>query len=230
MGKKTITSSLIERAVDSATESGPLHPPETTTESWGSESTRSMIGWDDLNFLDPIIPTFMEDNINKVLGNKSRLFHHKSAFIGCFSCNTKDNIDYELFKKWKKNPTVEMTKTISDKLIKYIDNYYDFITTAPPSTSRDIKNYCCFKLCEMLSIETGIPFIISFKQRIGKKRHGVHAMIESNPPILVDNWNFTKQSILFIDDFITSGITAKQCFQVMRNKNNHVDGLIYCKY
>ena len=49
-------------------------------------------------------------------------------------------------------------------------------------------------------------------------------------PLLVPGWDYKGQSILFVDDFITSGMTAKTCYEVLRGKGNHVDGLIYCEY
>lgn len=125
---------------------------------------------------------------------------------------------------------MEKTEEIAEIIIPYITNYYDFITTAPPSKNRDLDNYCCFKLCEVISARTGIPFVISFQRRIEKSGHGRFASMGSELPLLVAGWDYQKKAILFVDDFITSGTTAKTCYDILRGYNNHVDGLIYCEY
>jgi len=163
---------------------------------------------------------------------KHKLYSHKRSFIGCFSIFSKDKINFPLFKKWKDNSMKynSMTEHIGNNIIPYITNYYDFITTAPPSVNRDIDNYCCFNLCTYISKKTTIPFVISFKQRDRKNIHGKFASINAEKPILIDGWNYSKKSILFIDDFITSGMTAKTCYEILREHFNHVDGLIYLRW
>jgi predicted amidophosphoribosyltransferase len=142
----------------------------------------------------------------------------------------RKNINYEGFLGWKNNPDQKMTIEIAGVISHYITNYYDFITTAPPSKYRDLDNYCCFKLCEAISVMVDIPFVISFQQRKEKSRHGRYASMEAEAPLLVPGWNQHGKSILFIDDFITSGMTAKNCYEILRGFNNHIDGLIYCEY
>ncbi len=228
-GKQMKTFKPNADAVSSAQVSGPAQPPEIMTESFGSDFTSDSIDFLDLDFLDPTIPMFMVEN-SPIKNVKASLVHHKFSFIGCFSCKRKDNIDYLAFRKWKSDCNLEKTEEISNILTGYIDNYYDFITTAPPSKSRDFDNYCCFRLCESISNKTGIPFIKTFRQRSKKSRHGWHSSLEAEMPEVLDGWSYRNKSILFIDDFITSGITAKNCYSVLRSFDNHVDGLIYCKY
>jgi len=229
-GRKITTSKPATRAVSSAHVSGPMHPPEIMIESWGSDLTNE---WTDLaegNFLDPTTPIFIMKNSTINDSPKSSLYHHRRSFMGCFSCRLRKNIDYRAFLQWKKVPSKEKTKEIANIVTAYITNYYDFITTAPPSKNRDLDNYCCFKLCEEMSDITGIPFIISFQQRRQKFGHGRFESIKAEQPLLIPGWNYSGKSILFVDDFITSGMTAKTCYELLRKFNNHVDGLIYCQY
>lgn len=229
-GKKILTSRPRERAVSSAQESGPLHPPEITIESLDKEDINFDIFSEDLNFLDPTTPTFIVNNTTITNPPKSRLFHHSRSFMGCFSCNLRKNIDYQSFMQWKNDSNPKITLIIASVITKYITNYYDFITTAPPSKNRDFNNYCCFNLCNAISAMTKISFIISFQQRKKKSRHGRYASLEGESPELVSGWDYKNKSILFIDDFITSGTTAKTCYEILRGYENHVDGLIYCQY
>lgn len=229
-GRKIDTSRPTARAASSAHVSGPAHPPETTMESLGNDLTKSLIDWEFVNFLDPITPTLMGKNFLISDPPKSSLHHHRRSFMGCFSCRLRKNIDYEAFRRWKDNPGTEKTKEIAEIIAGYITNHYDFITTAPPSKNRDLNNYCCFRVCEEISSATGIPFVVSFQQRKHKSRHGRYASMEAERPLLVSGWNHNGKSILFVDDFITSGMTAKSCYEVLRGQGNHVDGLIYCEY
>lgn len=190
----------------------------------------SLIDWDAPNFLEPTTPTLMVGQYITSDPPKSSLRHHRRSFMGCFSCKLRKNIDYYAFRQWKDNPTAEKTKEIADVIAGYITNHYDFITTAPPSKNRDLNNYCCFKLCEEISSISGIPFVVSFQQRKQKAGHGRYASMKAESPLLVPGWDHKGESILFVDDFITSGMTAKTCYEALRAFNNHVDGLIYCEY
>jgi len=200
------------------------------TEFFGNDEINSSMGFEFLNLRDPTIPIFINQDITTTKPKMSRLRHHKNAFIGCFSCVMKKNINYNEFNQWKNNPEEQGTKKIAHLIIRYIKNYYDFLTTAPPSKHRDINNYCCFELCKYISAKTRIPFLISFEQRKNKSRHGRYASLEAEVPVLVSGWNYKRKSILFVDDFITTGRTAKQCYNILYSYNNHVDGLIYCSY
>jgi len=170
-----------------------------------------------------------DDNTGGLI-KSSNIRHHMRSFMCCFSCRLRKNIDYETFKQWKNDPGKEKTQEIAEIISGYITNHYDFITTAPPSKNRDFNNYCCFNLCGTISAITKIPFIISFQQRKVKSGHGRYASLKAERPLLVPGWNHKGESILFIDDFITSGTTAKTCYEILRGHNNHVDGLIYCEY
>jgi predicted amidophosphoribosyltransferase len=229
-GKKIDVLSPLDLAASSAHESGPSHPPDTTMSPMSSELTSDWSNSLDLNFLEPIIPTCIIKEDITIKNKKSRLYHHKRSFMGCFSVIKKDDIDYASFREWKNNPKIEKTEEIAEVILPYITNYYDFITTAPPSKNRDLNNYCTFKLCETLSYMIKIPFIVSFKKREKKSKHGRHESIRAELPILVNDWNYINKSILFIDDFITSGMTVKYCYNILRHYDNHVDGLIYCKF
>ena len=229
-GRKTETSRPAARAASSAHVSGPAQPPEMTTDPFGSDFMKSLTDWDDVNFLDPITPTLMGKNSITSDPPKSSLHHHRRSFMGCFSCKLRKNIDYSAFRQWKDEPGAEKTREIAGVIAGYITNHYDFITTAPPSKNRDLNNYCCFRLCEEISSMTGIPFVVGFQQRKHKSSHGRFASMRAELPLLVPGWDYKGQSILFVDDFITSGMTAKTCYEVLRGKGNHVDGLIYCEY
>jgi len=41
------------------------------------------------------------------------------------------------------------------------------------------------------------------------------------------SWNVRNRSILFVDDCITTGTTARLCYQALVGMGNHVDGLIW---
>jgi len=233
LGKKIDVSRPISLANDSAHESGPAQPPDMIIESWGSDDMSPWTTLDADDFLDPTIPILMiqpttiEDNQKS---SHNHIRHKKRSFFGCFVCRLKKNIDYNSFKQWKISINDEKTNEIADVICEYITNYYDFITTAPPSKNRDLNRYCCFELCKVISSKTGIPFVISFQQRKAKYGHGRFASLSSEMPELIIGWSYTGKAILFIDDFITSGMTAKTCYEVLRAHNNHIDGLIYCEY
>ncbi len=229
-GRKIETSRPISRAASSAQVSGPEHPPEIIIESLGRATTNALTVFGNSNFLDPTMPTLIKKD--SIIGDlpKSSLYHHRRSFLGCFSCRLQKNIDYGAFRRWKDNPQEKKTQEIAGVISVYITNHYDFITTAPPSKHRNIENYCCFKLCESISNMTDLPFIISFQKRKEKAGHGRWASMKAENPILVDGWDYKGKSILFIDDFITSGMTAKTCYEILREPGNHVDGLIYCKF
>lgn len=227
------TSTLIPRdlAASSAHESGPEQPPETSIDSWGKDLTKALTSLGDWNLRDPTTPTFIEkDNTTIGFEKSSNIRHHRRSFMGCFSLYIRKNINYEAFLSWKDEPSESQTAEMAGDIACYITNYYDFITTAPPSKNRNLDNYCCFKLCDAVSAITKIPFIISFKQREVKSRHGRFASMEAEKPELVLGWDYNGKSILFIDDLITSGMTAKTCYESLRSLNNHVDGIIYCSY
>lgn len=229
-GKKIKTSRPEARASSSAHISGPAQPPDTIIADFGNDFTNDLTLFADWNFLDPIMPTFIAEDTTIKEPLLSRLYHHSRSFIGCFSCRLRKNIDYESFCRWKDDPTEQKTIEIAEIMMEYIHNYYDFITTAPPSGRRNINNYCCFRLADSISALSGIPFVITFCQRKNKLYHGRFASMAAETPSLVPGWEYRQKSILFIDDFITSGMTAKTCYEILRKYNNHVDGLIYCKY
>lgn len=229
-GRKIETSRPAARAASSAHVSGPAQPPEITIESLGNDLTKSLMDCDVMNFLDPITPTLMGRDTSTAAPVKSSLRHHLRSFFGCFSCRLRKNIDYEAFRRWKDDPDPSITLEIAQIIAGYVTNHYDFITTAPPSKHRNLNNYCCFNLCGAISSLTGIPFVLTFQQRSQKTRHGRFASMEAETPVLVPGWVYTGKSILFVDDFITSGMTAKTCYEAMRSYGNHIDGLIYCEY
>jgi len=170
-----------------------------------------------------------EEESSFILGKPHLHAHHRS-FTNCYALYSKSQINYEKFLKWKENPDWETTGLIATAMLPYITQYYDFITTAPPSRNRDLDNYCTFKLAQYLSGLSKIPFIISFKKRRFKKSHGRFQSLKSEPPQLVKDWYYIHKSILFVDDFITSGNTAKTCYEKLRFYKNHVDGLIFCEW
>jgi len=159
-----------------------------------------------------------------------KLYHHSRSFIGCFSIYPRNSIDWVCFKQWKEYVNTDVTKSIADNFIPFITNIYDYITTAPPSGNRDLNNYCCFKLCEIISEQTKIPFVISFAKREHKKYHGAMTSITSEPPQLLESFKIENSRLLWIDDFLTSGRTAKWCYEILKSKNNHVDGLIFAHW
>jgi hypoxanthine phosphoribosyltransferase len=74
---------------------------------------------------------------------------------------------------------------------------------------------------------TGIPFVPAFSQKTNKVHHGCHASLSQSRPKLLETWDIQQKSILFVDDCITSGMTARLCYQVLVGMGNHVDGLIW---
>ena len=51
------------------------------------------------------------------------------------------------------------------------------------------------------------------------------SVLVSKPKIL-KTWNVRNRSILFVDDCITSGMTARLWYEALVALGNHVDGLI----
>jgi len=158
---------------------------------------------------------------------KITLRHQKKAFIGCFSLRLKKDINWELFKKWKENRSPSITHQIAEDFLPFIRNYYDRITTAPPSAGRNPSFYCTYDLGRVISRWTGIPFVPAFEQQQDKFYHGRFASLVQTRPKFLRFWKTRKSSILFIDDCITSGTTARLCYEALVSLKNHVDGLIW---
>jgi predicted amidophosphoribosyltransferase len=53
------------------------------------------------------------------------------------------------------------------------------------------------------------------------------ASLNQSEPMLLKPWNIRNRSILFVDDCITSGTTARLCYEILVDLGNHVDGLIW---
>ena len=155
------------------------------------------------------------------------LRHHKGAFVGCFSLRLKKNINWELFKEWKDKRYPSITEQIARDFPPFIRNHYDYITAAPPSARRHPFRYCVYDLALAISRRTRIPFVPAFAQKTDKKHHGRFASLNQSKPHLLDSWNIRNSSILFIDDCITSGTTARLCYKALVELGNHVDGLIW---
>ena len=158
---------------------------------------------------------------------KITLRHHKNAFVGCFSLRLRKNINWELFKLWKEKRYPSLTEQMARDFIPYIVNHYDLITTAPPSSKRDPLRYCTYDLAKAISRKTGIPFVPAFSQKTDKYHHGRHASLNQSKPKLLDSWNIQNKVILFIDDCITTGTTARLCYEALIALHNHIDGLIW---
>jgi len=43
------------------------------------------------------------------------------------------------------------------------------------------------------------------------------------------HWQLQNSSIFFVDDYITSGTTARLCYEALVQLGNHVDGLIWVR-
>jgi len=155
------------------------------------------------------------------------LRHHRGAFVGCFSLRLRKKIDWELFKRWKttRNPTV--TEQMAADFLPFIRNHYDWITTPSPSAGRSPLRYCTYDLARAVSRRTGIPFAPAFSQKTDKRRHGRHASLSQSKPRRLETFRVRNSSILFLDDCITSGTTARLCYEALVAMGNHVDGLIW---
>jgi len=140
---------------------------------------------------------------------------------------SQKNINWELFKRWKSNRNPSITDRIARDFLPFIKNHYDLITTAPPSANRCPNRYCVYDLAKAISRMTGIPFIPAFSQKTDKVHHGRHASLNQSEPKLLESWNIRNRSILFVDDCITSGTTARLCYEALVARGNHVDGLIW---
>jgi len=147
--------------------------------------------------------------------------------VGCFSLRLKKNINWELFKRWKINRNPLITEQMARDFLPFIENHYDFITTAPPSANRCPLRYCVYDLTKAISRMTGIPFIPAFAKKTDKVHHGRYASLSQSKPILLESWNIRNSSVLFVDDCITSGTTARLCYEALVDLGNHVDGLIW---
>jgi len=109
----------------------------------------------------------------------------------------------------------------------FIKNHYDLITTVPPSGNRCPNRYCVYVLAKAISRTTEIPFVPAFSQKTDKVHHGRHASLNQSEPKLLKSWNIQNSPILFVDDCITSGSTARLCCEALVALGNHVDGLIW---
>ena len=155
------------------------------------------------------------------------LRHHKGAFVGCFSLRLKKNINWELFKEWKDKRYPSITEQIARDFIPFIRNHYDYITAAPPSARRHPSRYCVYDLALAISRRTRIPFVPAFAQKTDKLHHGRFASLRQSRPNLLKSWDIRNRAILFVDDCITSGTTARLCYEALVQLGNHVDGLIW---
>jgi len=155
------------------------------------------------------------------------LRHHKGAFVGCFSLRLKKNINWELFKEWKDKRYPSITEQIARDFPPFIRNHYDYITAAPPAARRHPFRYCVYDLALAISRRTRIPFVPAFAQKTDKKHHGRFASLRQSRPNLLKSWDIRNRAILFVDDCITSGTTARLCYEALVQLGNHVDGLIW---
>jgi len=161
---------------------------------------------------------------------KPCLHHIRRAFFGCFGVFRKSVVNWPRFLAWKDNPKAhkEVTRELAAALVPFVTNYYDFLTTAPPSKYRNEDNYCCFELLREISRRTEIPFIRAFAKRARKASHGIMSSLHQEDPVFVSRFRHKHKSILFVDDFLNSTSTARKCYEKLRALNNHVDGLIWC--
>ena len=163
------------------------------------------------------------------------LRHHRAAFVGCFSLRLKKNIDWDLFKRCKVNRNPMLTDHMARDFLPFLQttggqvirNHYDLIATSPPSANRCPNRYCVYDLAKAISRMTRIPFVPAFSQKTDKMHHGRHASLSQSAPRLLESWNIRNKSILFVDDCITSGTTARLCYEALVALGNHVDGLIW---
>ena len=148
------------------------------------------------------------------------LRHHKGAFVGCFSLCLNKNVNWEMFKKWKSNRNPSITDQMARDFLPFLQttggqvirNHYDLIT-APPSASRCPNRYCVYDLAKAVSRMTEIPFVPAFSQKTDKVHHGRYASLGQSEPRLIESWNIRNRFILFVDDCITSGATARLCMK-----------------
>ena len=147
--------------------------------------------------------------------------------MGCFSLRLKKNIDWDLFTRWKVNRNPSLTDQMATDFLPFIRDHYDLITTAPPSANRCPHRYCVSDLAKAISSMTKIPFVPAFSQKTDKLHHGRHTSLSQSKPRLLETWNVRDNSILFLDDCITSGTTARLCYEALVALGNHVDGLIW---
>ncbi len=155
------------------------------------------------------------------------LRHHKGAFVGCFSLRLKKQINWELFKTWKTTRNPSLTEAMARDFLPFIKNHYDLITTAPPSASRGPTRYCVYDLAKAISRITHVPFSSAFSQKTEKRYHGRHESLKQSKPEILASWSIRNKSLLFVDDCITSGTTARLCYEALVSFGNHVDGLIW---
>lgn len=72
-----------------------------------------------------------------------------------------------------------------------------------------------------------MPFAPAFSQKTDKVHHGRHASLSQSKPRHLETWRIRNSSILFLDDCITSGTTARLCYEALVGMGNQVDGLIW---
>ncbi len=172
----------------------------------------------DKDVVETLIPEGME---------RITLRHHRGAFVGCFSLRLWKNIRWDLFKRWKVERNPRITDRMATDFLPFIRNHYDLITTAPPSASRCPARYCTHDLATAISRMTHIPFAPAFSQKTDKPYHGRHSSLSQSGPTILPSWNVRNRSILFVDDCITTGTTARLCYEALVRMGNHVDGLIW---
>ena len=86
---------------------------------------------------------------------------------------------------------------------------------SPHPAIRRPNRYCVYDLAKAISRMTEIPFVPAFTQKTDKVHHGRHASLSQSEPRLLESWNIRNRSILFVDDRVTSGTTARLCYEVL---------------
>lgn len=165
---------------------------------------------------------------------KMILRHHSRSFVGCFSLLPHAAVHWGFFLKWKNDPASrpEVTEAMAQDLAHYAQNQYDCVVTAPPSLTRNLENYCTWFLADSVAGILSLPFVKVFAQRKQKKGHGVHKSLEQEPLEFIEGASdaVKGKTVLWVDDFMTSGITAQRCYLALREVGCHVDGLVWAAY
>ena len=136
----------------------------------------------------------------------------------------------DALNEWKETPNRTMTRAMGDGILGWLPCLYgwDYVVTAPRKLERGLSPYHPSEaLAKYVAQRLRVQYIRVFTQRTHHRARGKYSVML--PPVLLDSVHLRKKTVLFIDDVICTGQTAKGCLDLLRQENVVV-GAVFCMW